>query len=158
MARAERGEPTPDRPRRRELAQPAEAEHERIPLEVAQVAEPAPAAEQQREHDEHQPDDAVVRRGECRRQLAPQQRDEAIALQPAPHELQAGVGGEASGLVAQGEWAVDAGTQFGFSSSHRKWPFVVVGFGRVVAPYLPHREAFSASAALSSSTFSSHQG
>ena len=43
MGRAERGERTPDRPRRRELAQPAEAEHERIPLEVAQVAEPAPA-------------------------------------------------------------------------------------------------------------------
>jgi hypothetical protein len=35
--------------------------------------------------------------------------------------------GPPRGLVAQGEWAVDAGTQFGFSSSHRKWPFVVGG-------------------------------
>jgi len=71
MRGAERRQPTPNRARRRELTQPAEAQYDRITLEVAQVAQAPPAAQQQGHDDEHQPDDAVVGRGQRRREFAP---------------------------------------------------------------------------------------
>src|SRR5437899_2288672 len=95
MAHAKCAEPAADRAGRRELAQSAEAPHDRIAVEVAQVADPASAAQQERQHNEHEPDHAIVRRGQRRHQLVPQQPEPAIAPEPPPHQLQAGVRGEA---------------------------------------------------------------
>ena len=80
MPGAERAEPTAQRAGRGQLAQATEPTHQRIAVEIAQVAEPAPAAQQERQHDEDEPDDAVIRRRQRGRQLAPQQRDPAVAL------------------------------------------------------------------------------
>src|SRR5882724_4329474 len=49
MAPAERPEPAAERAGRRELAQPAEAPHDGIAVEVTQVAEPSSAAQQERQ-------------------------------------------------------------------------------------------------------------
>ena len=75
--------------------------------------------------DEDEPDDPVVARGKRGRELAPQHADPAGVPQPAPHEFQTGIRGEPAALVSEGQLAVDAGSEFRFWSSHRKWPFGV---------------------------------
>jgi hypothetical protein len=114
MARPKPRQPAPDRTRRGQMPQPAEPQHDGIAVEVAQVAKAAPAAQHQREHHEHQPEHAVVGRGEHRRQLAAEQRQEPVAVQPAPHELQAGVRREAGALVSEHQVPIDPGSQFRF--------------------------------------------
>jgi hypothetical protein len=91
------------------------------------VAQAPPAAEQQGHHDEHEAAHAVVRRRQRRRQLAPHQPEHAVALEPPPHEVEAGVRGQPGSLVSQRQGPVDPRPQFRFSSSHRRWPFVGVG-------------------------------
>jgi len=72
MAGPERGQPAPDRAGRRELAQATETEDERIAGQVAQVPQPATAAQQQREDDEDDAHYPVVRRRQRPHQLVAQ--------------------------------------------------------------------------------------
>jgi hypothetical protein len=138
MPRAKAVEPAPQRARRRQVPQPTQALHERIAVEIEQMPQPAPAAQQEREHEQHHRHDAEVCPGQGRAQLAPQQRHHPRTVQIPAQELESRVRRHARPRVPQPQLPVDPPPQLRFSSSHRKWPFFVAGFGLLATTRLPH--------------------
>lgn len=86
VPRPERPQPPPNGAGRRQAREAAQAPHERVALEVAQLPQPPPAADQQRENHEHHPRRAEIRARQDR-DVLPQQRDQAAPVEIPPQEL-----------------------------------------------------------------------
>jgi hypothetical protein len=105
-------------------AQTAEATHNRISLEEANVLETTPSNDEESDEEQHHRDERKVPAKANGTEVAAKGFPESALAEVLANDLEAGVGGETRDTAFELKRTVDSEAEIALSSSHRKWPFV----------------------------------